>query len=89
MSYSSDGDEQYLNQTDRDDQIVDKFQFDWISIILSVRDIFLRQKNQQVTSKLRARLHDQRDFEFAQKYDLPITQVIDAEGDLAESSSWT
>ena len=30
--------------------------------------------------------HDQRDYEFAQKYDLPITQVIDAEGDLAEAA---
>ncbi len=30
--------------------------------------------------------HDQRDFEFAQKYDLPITQVIDAEGDLSEAA---
>ena len=27
--------------------------------------------------------HDQRDYEFAQKYDLPITQVIDADGDLS------
>ncbi len=30
--------------------------------------------------------HDQRDYEFAQKYDLPITQVIDAEGDLSQSA---
>ncbi len=30
--------------------------------------------------------HDQRDFEFAQKYGLPITQVIDAEGDLNEAA---
>ena len=30
--------------------------------------------------------HDQRDYEFAQKYDLPITQVIDAEGDLAAAA---
>ncbi|MGJ8663310.1 MAG: leucine--tRNA ligase, partial [Marinicella sp.] len=30
--------------------------------------------------------HDQRDYEFAQKYDLPITQVIDAEGDLSTAA---
>jgi len=30
--------------------------------------------------------HDQRDFEFAQKYGLPITQVIDADGDLSVSA---
>ncbi len=30
--------------------------------------------------------HDQRDYEFAKKYDLPITQVIDAEGDLYEAA---
>jgi len=30
--------------------------------------------------------HDQRDFEFAQKYELPINQVIDAEGDLSEAA---
>ncbi|MFC3195704.1 leucine--tRNA ligase [Marinicella sediminis] len=30
--------------------------------------------------------HDQRDYEFAQKYDLPITQVIDAEGDLTAAA---
>jgi leucyl-tRNA synthetase len=30
--------------------------------------------------------HDQRDFEFAQKYGLPITQVIDAEGDLHDAA---
>jgi len=30
--------------------------------------------------------HDQRDFEFAQKYGLPVTQVIDAEGDLSEAA---
>ncbi len=30
--------------------------------------------------------HDQRDFEFAQKYGLPITQVIDAEGDLSTAA---
>lgn len=30
--------------------------------------------------------HDQRDYEFAQKYNIPITQVIDAEGDLSEAA---
>ncbi|MCX7555045.1 leucine--tRNA ligase [Marinicella sp. S1101] len=30
--------------------------------------------------------HDQRDYEFAQKYDLPIVQVIDAEGDLSQAA---
>lgn len=30
--------------------------------------------------------HDQRDYEFAQKYDLPITQVIDTEGDLGAAA---
>ncbi len=30
--------------------------------------------------------HDQRDYEFAQKYDLPITQVIDAEGDVSAAA---
>lgn len=30
--------------------------------------------------------HDQRDYEFAQKYSIPITQVIDAEGDLNEAA---
>ena len=30
--------------------------------------------------------HDQRDYEFAQKYALPINQVIDAEGDLSAAA---
>lgn len=30
--------------------------------------------------------HDQRDYEFAQKYQLPINQVIDATGDLSEAA---
>ncbi|WP_223789557.1 leucine--tRNA ligase [Marinicella meishanensis] len=30
--------------------------------------------------------HDQRDYEFAQKYDLPITQVIATEGDLSQAA---
>lgn len=30
--------------------------------------------------------HDQRDYEFAQKYGLPITQVIDTEGDLSQAA---
>ncbi|UTA48756.1 leucine--tRNA ligase [Simiduia sp. 21SJ11W-1] len=30
--------------------------------------------------------HDQRDFEFAQKFNLPITQVIDGEGDLTKAA---
>lgn len=30
--------------------------------------------------------HDQRDFEFAQKYQLPIAQVIDGEGDLSQAA---
>lgn len=30
--------------------------------------------------------HDERDYEFAQKYGLPITQVIEAEGDISEAA---
>ena len=30
--------------------------------------------------------HDQRDYEFAQQYNLPIKQVIDAEGDLSQAA---
>lgn len=30
--------------------------------------------------------HDQRDYEFAKKYDLPINQVIDCEGDLSQAA---